>query len=136
MKAQLHRITPEGAVDDRPAVALVANSLPPYRLHLQRRIAREIPEIRLWTVFTHEESNSRWAFEPPPEIGPISFGRGEHCEGQASPRNALHEWRKGERITRWLDEQQTAAVVVCGYNDPARIRIIRWCKSRSVPCLL
>jgi glycosyltransferase involved in cell wall biosynthesis len=127
-----------GPTDDegRPAVAIVANAITPYRVHLHRRIAREIPEIRLWTVFTHEESNSPWPFAPPEEIGPVRFGVGESSAGQASPRNAVHEWRKGGRITRWLEEQRVRAVLMLGYNDPGRLRIIRWSRRSSVPCFL
>jgi glycosyltransferase involved in cell wall biosynthesis len=124
------------AAEDRPSVAIVANSIAPYRVHLHRRIARELPAIRLWTVFTHEESSSPWAFAPPPEIGPVRFGEGESCAAQTDARNALHEWRKGGRVIRWLEENRIAAVVMLGYNDPGRLRIIRWCSRRGVPCFL
>jgi glycosyltransferase involved in cell wall biosynthesis len=127
---------PRVPTDARPAVAMIANSIAPYRVHLHRRIAREIPDIQFWTVFTHEESNSPWMLDPPPEIGPISFGTAERGLEQASPRHALREWRKGGRISRWLGQQQIAAVAVFGYNDPGRIRIIGWCLRRGVPCLL
>src|SRR3954452_22988241 len=61
----------------RPAIAIIANSQTPYRLHLHRRIAAEIPQVQLWSLYTHETSNSAWAFEAPPEIGPVLFGKGE-----------------------------------------------------------
>jgi hypothetical protein len=38
------------ARDDRPVLAVVATAVPPYRLHVHRRIVREIPEMRLATV--------------------------------------------------------------------------------------
>ena len=60
--------------DARPGVAIIANSHTPYRLHLHLRIAREVPEIRLWSVFTHEVSNAPWQFEAPAEIGPATNG--------------------------------------------------------------
>src|SRR5437764_3584458 len=96
---------PSDSGGERPAVAIICNSHTPYRLHLHRRIAAEIPQVRLWSVFTHEESNAPWAFDLPPEIGPLSFGRGESSAVQASPGRALHEWRKGGRIIRWMVEQ-------------------------------
>src|SRR3954452_5135537 len=79
----------------KPAVAIICNSHTPYRLHLHLRIAREIPQIKLWSVYTHEESNAPWAFAVPPEIGPISFGHGESSHDQAKVKYALREWRKG-----------------------------------------
>src|SRR3954463_11315904 len=93
----------------RPAVAVICNSHTPYRLHLHRRIAAEIPQVRLWSVFTHEESNAPWAFRLPPEIGPVSFGQGESSAGQAKAGRALHEWRKGDRIIRWMKQQDVRA---------------------------
>src|SRR3954451_15472352 len=110
----------------RPAIAIIANSHTPYRLHLHRRIAAEIPQVRLWSVFTHEESNAPWAFRLPPEIGPVSFGRGESSAGQSKPGRAMHEWRKGGRIMRWMEEHRVRAAVVNGYNDAGRLRILHW----------
>jgi glycosyltransferase involved in cell wall biosynthesis len=120
----------------KPAVAIVANSHTPYRLHLHQRIARELPEIKLWSVYTHEVSNAPWAFAVSPEIGPISFGRGESSDDQSRPRFAIREWRKAGRIIRWMKEQNVRLVVVFGYNDAGRLRIIRWCKRQGVPVFL
>jgi glycosyltransferase involved in cell wall biosynthesis len=122
--------------DPRPGVAVIANSVAPYRVHLQRRIARELSDIRLWTLFTHEQSNSPWPFDPPHDIGPVSFGKGQSSQGQGAPRHALREWRKGGRIIDWLRENRISAVVMLGYNDPGRLRIIRWCNRHGVPCFL
>jgi glycosyltransferase involved in cell wall biosynthesis len=119
-----------------PAVAIITNSHTPYRAHLHRRIVRELPQIKLFSVYTHEESNAPWSFEVPPEINPVSFGQGESALDQANPKFALREWRKGGRIIRWLKENDVRAVVVFGYNDPGRIRIIRWCHRHGVPCFL
>jgi glycosyltransferase involved in cell wall biosynthesis len=124
--------TPAGTI---PNVAMVCNSLPPYRIHLHRRIVREIPEIRLWTICTHQTTGHRWRFVAPPEIRPVVFGKGETTAQQGSLVYAVSEWRKGGRITRWLIENQMDAVVVCGYNDPGRLRILRWCARNDIPCL-
>ncbi len=121
---------------DVPALAIIANSITPYRLHLHRRIVREVPQIRLLSVFTHEASNSPWTLEADAEISPAMFGSGDPSEGQARLQNALREWRKGGRITRWLGEHDVRAVIVGGYNDPGRLRIIRWCRRAGIPVFL
>src|SRR5450432_3226103 len=41
----------------RPGVAIITNSQTPYRLALHLRIARELPQLRLWSLFTHDTSN-------------------------------------------------------------------------------
>jgi glycosyltransferase involved in cell wall biosynthesis len=121
----------------RPVVAVVCNSLPPYRVHVHRRIARELTEIELWTLCTHQSSIRSWAdAPPPPEIKPVLFGPGEASDVQADPGRAPAEWRKGGRVIRWLEEHGARAVVMLGYNDAGRLRVIRWCRRAGVPCLL
>lgn len=122
--------------DPRPAVAIIANSHTPYRAHLHRRIARELAAIKLFSVFTHDQSNSPWAASNDSEINPVSFGAGESSGDQARLRFACREWRKGGRIIRWLRENDVKAVVIFGYNDAGRIRVIRWCRKAGVPCFL
>jgi glycosyltransferase involved in cell wall biosynthesis len=124
------------STDQRPVLAVIANAIPPYRLHAHQRIAREIPEMRLATVLTHEISNAPWALAASDEIGLVSFGQGEDSAHQAKLGRALHEWRKGGRIIDWLASQNVGAVLLNGYNDPARMRIIRWCRKRGIPVLL
>src|SRR4051812_6751442 len=101
---------------DRPVLAVVSNALTPYRLHYPRRIALELPEVELWSLFTHGRSSAPFAAGPPPEIRPVEFGPGEASEGQGRPRFALREWRKGGRVIRWLRERGAGAVVLGGYN--------------------
>ena len=122
--------------DSRPLVAFVANALSPYRHHLHRRIVREMPQIRLATILTHEVSNAPWALREDEQIGLVRFGPGEDTANQSRPRYALREWRKGGRIIRWLREHRASAVVMLGYNDLGRLRIIRWCRRMGIPCFL
>jgi glycosyltransferase involved in cell wall biosynthesis len=117
-------------------VAIISNAQTPYRLHLHRRIAREIPEIQLWSVFTHETSNAPWAFADPQEIGPVSFGKGESSDDQPKPSRAPREWRRAGRIIKWMRSQNVRFVVMMGYNDAGRVRIIRWCRKNGIPCWL
>ena len=121
---------------DRPAIAIVSNSQTPYRLHLHRRIAAEVPQVKLWSLYTHQTSNSDWKFVAPPEIGPVQFGAGESIAGQARLGGQLREWRRGGRIARWLAAHDVRFVVMMGYNDAGRVRLIRWCRRRGVPCFL
>lgn len=123
--------------NERPGLAIVSNGLPPYRLHLHRRIAREIPELRLWSVLTHLDGSSAWAQQAPPEIGPVPFhAPGETSAVQMRPRRAPLEWAKGGRVIRWIKRHNVGAVVVLGYNDAGRVRLIRWCARRGVPVFL
>ncbi len=120
----------------KPAVAIISNSQTPYRLHLHRRIAAELTEIRLFSVYTHETSNSTWEFVAPAEIGPVSFGKGESALDQGRLDRSFREWRRGGRVIRWMRQNDVRFVVMMGYNDAGRMRIIRWCHRHAVPCFL
>jgi len=122
----------------RPAIAIVSNSHAPYRLHLHKRIAREIPEVRLWSLYTHETSNSPWQFNEVvvEDIGIVQFGRGESIEQQDNLRFAVREWRRAGLIIEWMTKHEVRFVLMMGYNDSGRIRIIRWCHRKGIPCWL
>ncbi len=91
--------------------------------------------MKLWTVLTHE-GDGRWPLIEPPELNVVSFGRGERSANQPKPGYALHEWRKGGRVVRWLERECVSAVVLIGYNDAGRLRILRWCRRNAVPCFI
>src|ERR1700722_11648869 len=97
-------------------LAIISNSQTPYRLNLHQRIARELPEIELWSVFTHEVSNSPWRIDSPSDIRPVFFGEGEQSEQQSDWRNQWKEWNKAGNILKWMRQHQVRAVVMLGYN--------------------
>src|SRR5688500_17931727 len=57
-----------GDVQPQGTLAFVVDAFTPYRLHLHRRLANELRELRLASLFTHEQSNAPWALKAPPEI--------------------------------------------------------------------
>ena len=120
----------------RPIVAVISNALTPYRLHFHRRLARELPGVEWWSLFTHDISNAPWQMADESEIRPVKFGPGESSDSQEIVGKSWHEYRKGGRITRWLQEHRVSAVVLSGYNDAGRVRIIRWCYRHRIPLFL
>jgi glycosyltransferase involved in cell wall biosynthesis len=118
------------------SIAIVSNAHTPYRRHLHERIAREIPEVHLWSLYTHETSNAPWTFDGDDQTHPVIFGKGESSDAQSDPKNSLREWRRGGTIIRWMKEHQIRFVVMLGYNDMGRIRMIRWCRRNKIPCWL
>jgi glycosyltransferase involved in cell wall biosynthesis/lauroyl/myristoyl acyltransferase len=121
----------------RPRVAIVANSVTPYRNYLYERIVHEVPEVELWTLATHGNSYGRWqGLAPPAEIRPVMFGNGEPTIEQTRLRFAVREWRKFGRIIRWLKEHQVHAVICQGFGDVGRLRLVHWCHRSSIPCFI
>jgi glycosyltransferase involved in cell wall biosynthesis len=122
--------------DIRPLVAIVANVQTPYRLHLHRRIVTELAGVRLASLYTHDAPDQPWGVEHSPEINPVLFGAGEPVSLQGTPRMLASDLRKGARMIRWLRENGARAVVIGGYNDATRLRLIRWCARAGVPCFV
>lgn len=116
-------------------IAIVCNSVPPYRLHVHRRIAREMSQVRLWTVRTHAE-DTRWtAPVDDREIG-LLWATSPLDIGRANLRSILRQWRLGHALTAWARRAGVRAVVLCGYDDLARIRLLLWCRWHRIPCLV
>lgn len=129
-------MTSSSLPDHRPGVALINNSQTPYRQSLHTRLVREIPQVKFYSVFTHEMSNSAWEFRASHEINPVQFGQGEESAVAGRVWSVLAEWCKGGRIIRWMQETNIRAVVLGGYNDAGRLRIIRHCRQQGIPCFL
>ena len=123
-----------GAADQRPGVAIIANAHTPYRLHLHRRIVREIPEIKLWSAYTHDTSNAPWKIGDAGDIGAVMFGKGESSDRQAEASGLLREWRRGGAMIAWIKKQNVRFVLTMGYNDAGRMRLIRHCRKTHLPC--
>lgn len=122
-------------MDQRLPIAIITNSCPPYRSALHHRLVRELP-IEVHSLFTHEWGDVTHAFRDMPDIRPLSFGAGENFLEQDRPGRALHEWKKAGKILKWIQENGIRVVVVGGYNDIGRLRIMRWCHRHRVPCLM
>ncbi len=121
----------------RPRLAIVCNSLTPYRVHLHERIVNELPEVELWSLATHANAYHRWTgAELPQSINPLEFGSGEPTNEQVHVRHGLREWRKGGRIIAWLKKNDVAAVLCQGCGDVGRLRILRYCHRHDLPVFL
>jgi glycosyltransferase involved in cell wall biosynthesis len=127
---------PAAGAAGRPLLAVITNGYAHYRTHVLRRIVREIPEVRVATLYTHEFMNSPWPFQVPEEVAPVMFGKGESCIPQSGMRYQPRNWIKGGRVIRWMREHSVRAVVIDGYADVGRVRILRWCKAHGVPALM
>jgi glycosyltransferase involved in cell wall biosynthesis len=69
-----------------------------------------------------------------PEINPVLFGKGHPVAEQSRPRWMLSDWHKAGRIITWLKANRARAVIIGGYNDLTRLRLLRWCRRAGVPC--
>jgi glycosyltransferase involved in cell wall biosynthesis len=118
-------------------IALISNSMPPYRLHVHQRVVREMKELQVWTLRTHIE-DERWlaiSERDAAEIGLVSFGQNS-CWDQAKPKYWRREWSVGGKMIDWIRDHGIRAIVLVGYNDPSRLRLLLWCKWHRIPVFI
>jgi glycosyltransferase involved in cell wall biosynthesis len=116
--------------------AILCGELTPYRVHLHRRIALEIPELRIATVLYRDSAWSAWSLADPPEINVVRLQEGG-LNKVTGPMAGLRRQRfQAARARAWLDENQPAAVLVNGYNHLPLLAAISWCNRRHIPSML
>lgn len=123
--------------DHRPGLVVVAQELTPYRLHFHRRIAREIPEFKLWTLLTYDSRLSLWSGLEHPEVNVVRFGEGE-IESRRRGRLAAArvELHKASAIIRWLRTHRVGAILHVGYIEWPLLRPILWAHANAVPNIM
>lgn len=107
-----------------PGLAIVANSVAPYRINLHRALSAGLPEFRLHSVFTHGAAEFQWEMDLPPEIHPVFFGSPGDSPLLGLRSSLRAEWRKGARIIEYLRRANTVAVISHGYNYVSNLRVI------------
>jgi len=119
--------------DDRPQIAIISDEPTPYRLHVLGRIARELPQVALHSVFTHPEPTMPWRVEIDKSIGPVIFpGWSLNNRAHISLRSVPVFWR----IRDFLLEKRIRLVILLGYNDLTRLLLIHWSHQKGIPLLL
>ena len=117
-------------------VVLVAAVPAPYRLHVHRRIVHELPQIRLLVAYTHDTGDTDWGIDLIMEGSGTRFGRGESQNDAIRVTSHWHEWKKASRIIDFIRRENARAVVIEGYYDIGRMRILNWCHRSGMPCFL
>jgi glycosyltransferase involved in cell wall biosynthesis len=122
--------------DPRPGLAIIAPELTPYRIHFHRRIVREIPELRLWSLVVRDSARSFWKYRAGADIGAVYFAEGEAQLRSGRFTNTRLEWTKARRVRRWLQETRPAAIFTAGYMDLSNIVALRWARRNRIPALM
>ncbi|MGL4514798.1 MAG: glycosyltransferase family 4 protein [Lacipirellulaceae bacterium] len=122
-----------GAPSKAPGrLAVVCHQLPPYRLHLHRRLAAELREAPLLTIATHLDKERRWGPADVEDIDVRDVSHGDRVASLYSLARQLREWRRGSEVIDLLRRENVAAVICNGYDDLGRLRVLWWCWRRGV----
>lgn len=120
-------------MDDRAQIAIISDEPTPYRLHVLRRIAREIPGVALHSVFTHLEPSMPWKVGLDDDIGPVTFPK-----WSLNRRSSLTpvSFPLFLRIRDHLIERRVRMVILLGYNSLTLLLLMHWAHARGIPVLL
>jgi glycosyltransferase involved in cell wall biosynthesis len=116
-----------------PGLAIIANCVTPYRVNLHRLIAAGIPELKLHTLITHDDADFQWSLQVPKAINIRYFGFAGDSPLTGTFHAPFHEWRKGGRLIRFLQDNNVRAVICNNYRYLSFLRVIRHCHKRGVP---
>lgn len=129
----------------RPLLAIVTGHLTPYRIAIHRRIATELPGLRLATLVTKYQSGP-WINPDVPEIGTVKFDTtaptgvdasiDSHRHGRTLLEHLRHEHAVATRVRGWLEEHRPAAIICGGYDEIPVMTALRWSGRRRVPAFL
>lgn len=120
----------------RRPLAYVVHLLFPFRLHVQQRIAREVPELKLHTLVSWNQSRHLWKFEEGSEVGLTYFPDGVTEQHHGKLSYVPVDWHAGRHLIRWFKEHRPAMVVMCGYAFPSHFRALTWLRRNRVPYML
>jgi glycosyltransferase involved in cell wall biosynthesis len=119
-----------------PALAIISNEPTPYRLHVLKRVARELPDVKLHSLFTHtiDEPSAPWRMQIPQEINPVFFPDAALSGHNPVGPRAVALYRS---VRDYLSEHRVKLAVLLGYNDLARLLLLRWASGQGrLPRLL
>ena len=129
----MSRSTSTPAAGSQPGLAIIANCLTPYRIHLHGLIAAGIPELKLHTLVTHGSADFQWGLDLPQAIHVTRFDRHGESPLAGAFHAPLQEWRKGGQLIRYLHANDIRAVICNNYRYLSFLRVIRHCHQVGVP---
>jgi glycosyltransferase involved in cell wall biosynthesis len=126
----------DSSVGARPGLAVLCGEITPYRLHFHRRIARELPELNLWSVLFRDSAWSAWKLPDDPSINLVKLAEGDFAAHRTRSGGVRSQLRRSAATIDFLRSHNIAAVLVNGYDELPQLRAIRWCRAQRIPVLL
>jgi glycosyltransferase involved in cell wall biosynthesis len=117
-------------------LGIIATAPSPYRIHQHQRVVSELRNVELFSVFLQDYNWQPWQHSLPAEIQPVIFQQSsaKHQVGRfCSLENQLYTSRQ---ICYWLNDKQIDAVILTGYNDLAKLKVVHWCQKHGVPLFI
>ena len=117
-------------------IVFLSNGITPYGIHFLKRIAEELLDIRLKTIFSYEFSMGQWSLNIPDCINAVILGREEKSNDQLSVISFKNSFKRYKQIVDEITAHVPVAVIILGYGNLAHYLTIEWCKKNKIHCLI
>jgi len=117
-------------------LVIVANAASPYRTAQHLRYVREVPGLRLRSLFLYGETAHDWDNPLPAEIGPEVLAPGRSIVGRHRPAGMVAQVGLARRLLARLRDLRPDVVLLTGYADVAFLAAMAWCRRVGVPYVL
>lgn len=126
----VHRLNLDDDGDRGLPLAILFNGLTPYNVHFAGRLATELPDVRLHTIFSKGETS--WKVDLPAKLNafvcpPVS--------GVVDSRWVWLRWSdllRAGRMYRHLRAHGVRALIIGGYSSLLHLRLIRLCRAHGI----
>jgi glycosyltransferase involved in cell wall biosynthesis len=124
-------------VSPKKTLVVVSNGITPYGLHFLQRVANELTDFTLHTIYTYEFSMGQWQITLPHSINAVILGKGEQA---ATLTHGISVFWNGlirsRQLLREIRKLCPSAVMVLTYDSPPHFIALEWCHATDIPCLL
>lgn len=116
-------------------IAIISNEPTPYRLHVLRRLSKELGGVSVHNIFTHSISSPSmpWQMRIEPKLNPVFFIKNHLTMDRALSRRSIPLYRE---LKKYILNRRIQMILLLGYNDLTRLLLIRWAKRAAIPVIL
>ncbi len=101
----------------KPVIVFVSNGITPYGTVFLRRVADELSEYMLRTLYTYEFSMGHWQISLPTAINAKILGKGEEATGRNGIVALSDDWVRYLHLVNEIKESCPVAVIILGYGN-------------------
>jgi hypothetical protein len=120
----------------KPVIVFVSNGITPYGTYFLRRVADELSEYMLRTLYTYEFSMGHWQISLPLSINAKILGKGEEATGRNGIVAIRDDWARYLQLVNEIKESHPVAVIMLGYGNVSHALAIEWCHMNGIPCMM
>ncbi|ACF42870.1 glycosyltransferase family 4 protein [Pelodictyon phaeoclathratiforme] len=119
-----------------PSLVFISNGITPYGTHFLERIAGELFDFKLHTIYSYEFSMGKWQITLKPILNAVVLGKDEYAIQHYNLSAIRHSYSRYLQLVKEIKTISPIAVIVLGYGNIAHYLLIEWCYKNDIACLI